>query len=231
MPLRNPDPFASRADLLNPLVNPYVAALLDGARGELPVAFGEQLRDAAGTWRARFPQLPASCRLVVEIGCHKGETLFEMAADHPDTAFIGVDITYKRVVLTAQRAKAKNLHNVFCILANAAALHLLFAPGEVDGVVMFFPDPWSNKKRQTKHRLVDAAFMHKLVAILSAQGFFWYKTDCQPYFDSTAELAKQQGLALSDAGCLPLNRDYSSVFERRFASMAVPRNDAVWHKL
>ena len=39
-----------------------------------------------------------SASLVVEIGSHMGDVMCEIANNHPDTAFIGLDITYSNVL-------------------------------------------------------------------------------------------------------------------------------------
>ena len=46
--------------------------------------------------------------LIVEIGSHMGDVMCEMANNHPDKAFVGLDITFKRVVTLAEKAKKKS---------------------------------------------------------------------------------------------------------------------------
>lgn len=229
MPLRHHDPFQSKADQLNPSVNPYVAVLTQEAHGGLlPIAYGEGLRGLAGHWREKLPYK----QLVCEIGVHKGMTLVEMASENPDIGFVGIDITYKRVVITAQRARKAGLNNVFLILANATALDLLFAPGELNGIVMFFPDPWVRKKSQAKNRLVNEAFCTKMASVLTEQGFFWFKTDYQPYFGLASEALEQaQFKVLPDTANFPLPRDYSSAFEKRFHAEGLVTHGARWARM
>jgi tRNA (guanine-N7-)-methyltransferase len=229
MPLRHYDPFQSKAERLDPSVNPYVAVLTKEAHeGGLQIAYGEGLRGSAGHWRDKLP----FTKLVCEIGVHKGMTLVEMARENPDVGFVGIDITYKRVVITAQRAQKAGLKNVFLMLANATALDLLFAPGELDGVVMFFPDPWVRKKSQAKNRLVDDAFCGKLATALAPQGFFWFKTDYEPYFASTESALAGAGFArLPEGEKFLLPRDYSSAFEKRFHEGGVATHAARWARM
>jgi len=234
MPLKHPDPFVSRAEELDAAVNPYVALLRDGAAsGSLPVVFGPGLQDFPGRWREHIRTFHGLTsphrRLVVEIGCHKGVTLLEMAAAHPDCAFVGIDITFKRVVTTAQRAANLGLTNVYCALANAVAIDRLFAPAEVDACVIFFPDPWIKKKRQAKNRLVDAPFCAKLGQTLAPGGFLWLKTDQEPYFTEAASHLEAAGFrALTEPQAGLLDRDYSSTFERRFQEQSLATHGGRW---
>lgn len=234
MPLKNPNPFHSRAAHLDAGVNPYVALLRDAAQtGSLPLAFGAQLETLPGRWREHvataggLTSTPA--RLVLEIGIHKGRTLVDMAADQAGAGFVGLDITYKRVVTTAQRLKAQGLKNAFCAMANAQQLDRLFAPAELDGVVIFFPDPWVKKARQAKHRLVDSAFVARLATVVRPGGYVWLKTDQKIYFDGAMEAFADAPFALArgDEPGLPA-LDYTSSFEQRFHAQNLPTYSGKW---
>jgi tRNA (guanine-N7-)-methyltransferase len=233
MPIRDHDPFANRAEQLDPRVNPYVALLAEAVRdGTLPILHGPALKEARGEWLPRIAKFHGRdapfTRLVVEVGCHKGLTLTEMAKDQPDTAFVGVDITFKRVVTTAQRARELGLKNVFCVLANAASLDQIFAPCEVDGVVLFFPDPWVKKQSQAKNRLVNPAFAARLKTVLKGGGFFWFKSDQEPYLAQTTEHIEREGFVRADMVGKLFPRDYLSTFERRFAAQKLPTHGGAW---
>lgn len=233
MPLKNPDPFQSSAERLDATVNPYVALLRDAAReGSLPIAFGAQLETYPGRWREQLAtsnELTSQPeRLVLEIGCHKGVTMLTMAKDQPDTGFIGLDITYKRVVTTAQRLKANNVRNGFCAMANAQHLDRLFAPGELDGVVIFFPDPWIKKARQAKNRLLEAAFVARLGTVVRPGGYVWLKTDSKVYFDAAcAAFEGMPFVAVEHAPDFPTT-DYTSSFEQRFLAQNLPTYAGKW---
>jgi tRNA (guanine-N7-)-methyltransferase len=238
-PQRHIDPFATRPEKLNPRVNPYVETILKAqTEGALPIAFGDGLRGAAGQWRERLAAFyrgepaPRFTRLVVEVGCHKGATLIAMAKKFPDYGFIGIDITYKRVVLTAQRAQAAGLRNVFCIMANAIGLDQLFAPGELDGMVVFFPDPWVKKASQAKNRLVGPQFATRAAAALSPRGFLWFKTDQKAYFEAGGAALIDAGLGvgpgLSTSAEPLLAHEFSSTFEKRFHEQLLPTYGGVF---
>ena len=234
MPIRHHDPYQNRAARLDATVNPFVAKFTAAvADGSLPIAHGPELAAMRGAWRDKIAAFHGRAtpydKLVVEIGCHKGLTINEMAAEHPDTAFIGIDITFKRVVTTAERARDAQNKNVFTILANAAGLDRLFAPGEVDGFVIFFPDPWVKKQRQAKNRLVNDAFADKAKEALAPSGFLWFKSDQAPYFEETRRLIEARGFTPEpDLPGKVFHRDYLSTFEKRFALQELPTHGGAW---
>src|SRR5687767_14895065 len=129
---RHFNPFAEPARHLDNKSNPYLPMLREAfENGDLPVRYGLGLKDVAGTWKNIFAQ--PSEKLILEIGCHLGRTICEFAEDYPEYAFIGADITFKRVCKTAMRAKARSLNNIQSILFNAKSLDAVFAKQELDG--------------------------------------------------------------------------------------------------
>jgi tRNA (guanine-N7-)-methyltransferase len=236
MPQKRPDPFVNAATTLDATVNPYVGMLREAtASGALPLAVGPTLAGMKGQWRQHIAayhglQTPAK-RLIVEIGCYKGQTLLDLTKAFPDTAFIGIDITFKRVVTTAQRLTAHGVKNGFCAMANAIAIDQLFAPGELDGCLIFFPDPWIRKAKQAKHRLVGPQFCERLYSRLAASGFCWLKTDHLPYFERANEALAQASFSRVPASAPELlGSDFSSVFEQRFHAQQLPTYGSKWLK-
>lgn len=160
----------------------------------LPLLHGSQLCVHAGKWREFFatklgwhPQA-----LIVEIGCYKGKNLSEMAARYPQTAFIGIDLTFKRVVLTAQLLQKMKLQNAVSVLIDANYLDFLCKPDELDGIICFFPDPWP-KRKQLKNRLFSPRYGAKISHILRTDGFVWLKTDHAEYYAQTVQSLQEQG--------------------------------------
>ena len=237
MPIKYPDPFSYSTDGLSDQVNPYLAALREAnTDGGLPLVFGQALVPYPGQWRelaaAYHQRREPYKKLVLEIGCHQGRTLLEMAVAHPDILFIGMDITFKRVVTTAQRAKAKGLNNVFVVLANAVALGQLFAAGELDGCLIFFPDPWIKKARQAKNRLVDETFARQLSGVLVTGGFCWLKTDHLEYFENSVEQLDGVGLVRVDTPTPPLlGKNFTSTFEQRFHQKGLETYAGQWVRM
>ena len=205
------DPFRDRTHNLSSEVNPYLHLLRHAHH--LPLLHGAQLQQAATDWHTYFQTagMPKPQALLVEIGCYRGSNLVEIAQRYPQTACIGIDLTFKRVVLTAQAIHAQQLPNAVSVLSDARDLAALFHPDQLDGVICFFPDPWA-KPRQRKKRLLTTNFCAQLAKIVKDAGFVWLKTDATDYFAHATQTLLAEGFCFSDT--VPV--ELTSVFERRF---------------
>jgi tRNA (guanine-N(7)-)-methyltransferase len=236
MPVRSTNPFEDINARVDTSKNAYIRRILDAQKEKtLPLAFGSAIKPFVGNWRQSIASFFGNSapvlqpRLIVEIGCHYGHTLVDMASDHPDALFLGVDITYKRVVSTAERIVDAGLKNVFVILANAKGLGDLFSPGEVDGFVTFFPDPWT-KKKQAHNRLYSSEFCATVKEALSGDGFLWLKTDEKTYFENACDHVAQAKFFETQALPVLGQKDYSSAFMRRFDKQQRPWQGRKWLK-
>lgn len=233
MPIRAVNPFADPTLNMRGDVNVYLQRLRAGLEdGQIPVRYGPVLQKLPGRWREEMRtssgEIPQS--LVLEIGCHHGDTLVEMAALEPDTGFIGMDITFKRVVKTANRAKSRGFKNMMVVLANAKALPEMFAKGELDGVAIFYPDPWERKKRQQKNRLINAEFAQSLHDALKENGFFWFRTDHYGYFVDVTRAVQGAGFISHPAPSGILKASLSTCFESHFQAAGRSTFSAIWVK-
>lgn len=233
MPQRYTNIFEELPEALNADINPYVEELRNSQNGSLPLIYGPRLKDKQGKWGQTFQEFvegnPGN-KLVLEIGCHKGKTIRDMAKDHADHNFLGIDITFKRVVYTAKRAKEANLKNVMSILGDAQQIDLLFAEEELDGVLIFFPDPWSKKAKQQKHRLISPEFCQMVFKLLKKDGYLWFKTDHDEYFAESSIAIEQAGFIKNTTPKGLPSETYETTFERKFRLMNEPTNEGVWGK-
>jgi tRNA (guanine-N7-)-methyltransferase len=63
----------------------------------------------------------------------------------------------------------------------------MLAPSSLDGIHIFFPDPW-HKKKHNKRRLIQAPLIAKLAARLKPGGYLHCATDWQPYAEQILEV-------------------------------------------
>ena len=108
-----------------------------------------------GNWRSL---MPAATQLRLELGCGKGRFTCQTAAAHPDMLFVAVERVPDAMVMAMERAREMDLHNVFFVDGDAAALPEFFAPEEVDLIYINFCDPWP-PKRHAKRRLTHRDFL------------------------------------------------------------------------
>ncbi len=225
-PIRLEDPFRDPTENLRGSVNPFLDKLKAGLVDEgTPLLYGAALRPWRGRWRQAFSETGDSEQkeLILEIGSHKGEVLKQLAARHPQAGFIGIDITFKRVVTLAEKAKDLELKNLLSLLCNAKALDQVFAAQELDGVIIFFPDPWVRKKRQRKNRLLNRRFLEGLASRLQPHGWLWFKTDAKDYFDEVCQQLNELGYRIAERSSHPMTAEaYTSRFEQHFQSEGLP---------
>jgi tRNA (guanine-N7-)-methyltransferase len=170
-------------------VNPYLGLIEEARKSDAPrVFYGESLSTLKGNWKSLLPNTKS--KLIIEIGCHNGNLLNQLAADNPQNLYVGIDITYKRVYVSARKASDRSLKNVVTLLADARCLPLLFAQGEIDDMIIFFPDPWKKKNDTKHHRLIDQNFCLTLAEILTKKSNFFLRTDCDLYFAAAQHYLK-----------------------------------------
>ncbi|MBX9703466.1 MAG: tRNA (guanosine(46)-N7)-methyltransferase TrmB [Silvanigrellaceae bacterium] len=165
--------------------------------------------------------------LIVEIGSYQGKTLIELAENNPQFLFLGLDITYKRVVKTARKIHNRSLANAFVAMSYAEYLfESAFPQNSLRGVCVFFPDPWS-KARHEKYRLLKENFIKNVHKSLKPGGFFWFKTDQENYFNETKQKALQNGFFVSQEeqekkpSCIT-GGPYETIFQKIFVAKQLP---------
>jgi len=124
---------------------------------------------------------PNSTKVVMEIGFGMGEATALIARDFPDTGFFAVDVHRPGVGKLFSLIKEHQLKNLQVIQGDVhLVLHEMFADESLDGVHLFFPDPWP-KKRHNKRRIVNENFLQLIAAKLKPGGFIHIATDWVPY--------------------------------------------------
>jgi tRNA (guanine-N7-)-methyltransferase len=179
-----------------PSRNPYWSKIKDQVEGlHAPVRLDNATEEFCGRWQTQFPPAPSPARserrpLHVEVGCSTGHVILEWAARDPKGLYIGVDWKYKIISRAAEKAQKRGLKNLLFFRAHAERLHYMFAPGEIDFLYLFFPDPWS-KKSQLKNRFINAERLRKTAKLMAPGGVFHIKTDHAGYFDWMCEAIEQ----------------------------------------
>ena len=124
---------------------------------------------------------PTSQKVVMEIGFGMGEATALIARDFPDTGFFAVDVHRPGVGKLFSLIQEHQLKNLRVIQGDAhLVMHDMFADSSLDGVHLFFPDPWP-KKRHNKRRIVNENFLLQVASKLKPGGFIHIATDWVPY--------------------------------------------------
>jgi tRNA (guanine-N7-)-methyltransferase len=138
---------------------------------------------------------------VLEIGSGMGETTAAIALAHPENDYLAVEVHTPGVGSLLKRVAELELANVRVVQHGAVeVLQDMIAPAALDGVHLFFPDPWP-KKRHHKRRLVQPAFAVLLASRLRPGGYVHAATDWQDYAEQIrAVLSAEAALENTAAG-------------------------------
>lgn len=131
--------------------------------------------------------------IVLELGCGKGEYTVGLARKNPDINYIGIDIKGARIWTGAKAAQMEKLGNVAFIRTNIELLEHFFAPGEVSGIWITFPDPQMKKQRK---RLTSTRFLKLYRKICGAGADVKLKTDSPFLYAYTKEMARLNNLEI-----------------------------------
>ncbi|MBX3661520.1 MAG: tRNA (guanosine(46)-N7)-methyltransferase TrmB [Burkholderiales bacterium] len=148
------------------------------ARDTLMPRYGLEFSDTPADLDAVFGR---KAPRIVEIGCGMGETTVAIAAAHPDTDYLGIEVHTPGVGSLLKQIEAAGLGNLRVIQHDAVAvLQGMIAPDSLDGIHIFFPDPWP-KKRHHKRRLIQPPFATLAASRLKPGGYLHAATDWHEY--------------------------------------------------
>ena len=136
-----------------------------------------------------FNQLfPDSKQVILEIGFGMGEATALIGQAFPETGFIAVDVHRPGVGKLFLLIHKYGLKNLRVIQGDAHLImdHMI-ANESLDGVHLFFPDPWQ-KKKHNKRRIVNANFLEQVASKLKPGGFIHIATDWVPYAEWIEEV-------------------------------------------
>jgi tRNA (guanine-N7-)-methyltransferase len=140
---------------------------------------------------------------VLEIGFGMGDATAQIAAALPGTDFIGVEVHVPGVGALLKRIGEQGLSNLRLIQHDAVeVLQQQVAPASLDGVHIFFPDPW-HKKRHNKRRLVQPEFVALLASRLAPGAYLHCATDWEPYAQQMLDVLRAEPALANTAAAEP----------------------------
>ncbi|MFN2508959.1 MAG: tRNA (guanosine(46)-N7)-methyltransferase TrmB [Chthoniobacterales bacterium] len=174
-----------------------VAPLSDGHALDLAALFGR------------------SAPLEVDLGCGDGLFLSQLAAEHPERNFLGVERLVGRVRSACKKIARRELRNARVLRCEiSSAVEELLPSASVDVFHLLFSDPWPKRRHQNR-RVVTETFLRCASRALKGHGRLRIATDDAHYFTQilrVADLVSDLGaISESEAAQLP-----PSTFETRF---------------
>jgi tRNA (guanine-N7-)-methyltransferase len=129
---------------------------------------------------------------VLEIGFGMGDATAEIAQTNPGQDYLGVEVHTPGVGNLLKLIEERSLTNIRIIQYDVVeVLRHMIVDGALDGVHIFFPDPWP-KKRHHKRRLLQPEFLSLLCAKLKPGGYLHFATDWEEYAQWALEALRSE---------------------------------------
>ena len=161
------------------------------AKTALQIVHGIEFKQEIIDLKAIFPKAD---KVIMEIGFGMGEATAIIAKNHPENAYIAVDVHPPGIGKLLSRIDEDKLANVKVIEDDVhVVLQHMFADHCLDGVHLYFPDPWP-KKKHNKRRIVNEGFLKLIHPKLKKGGFIHIATDWVPYAISIQEVFSNSDL-------------------------------------
>lgn len=171
---------------------------------------------------------PSAPPLEIDVGCHRGLFLVDMAALFPAHNFLGVERQRERVARTRKKIERLGLGNAAAVQGEGLETLKSLPPGRVDHIHVLFPDPWP-KRRHHSRRLVQKEFLDLCATLLKTGGWLRLVTDDEPYavaMRAAAEGAAQFVREDSDGREYPLTE-----FQKKFLAINKPEHHLLLRKV
>ena len=161
------------------------------AKTALQIVHGIEFKQEIIDLKAIFPK---ANNVIMEIGFGMGEATAIIAKNHPDNAYIAVDVHPPGIGKLLSRIDEDKLTNVKVIEDDVhVVLEHMIADGCLDGIHLYFPDPWP-KKKHNKRRIVNEGFLKLIHPKLKKGGFIHIATDWVPYAIAIQEVFSNSDL-------------------------------------
>jgi tRNA (guanine-N7-)-methyltransferase len=129
---------------------------------------------------------------ILEIGFGMGDATAKIAQTLPDHDFLAVEVHTPGVGSLLKLMQEGDIHNIRIIQHDAVeVLQNMLLDQSLDGVHIFFPDPW-HKKRHNKRRLIQAEFVKLLCSKLKVGAYIHVATDWQEYAEWVLEVLQAE---------------------------------------
>jgi len=166
---------------------------------------------------------------ILEIGFGMGETTARIAQGMPERDFLGVEVHTPGVGSLLKQIEELGLTNLRLIQHDVVeVLNHMLEEGSLDGVHIFFPDPW-HKKRHHKRRLIQAGFVKLLCSKLKPGGYLHVATDWQEYAEWVLEKLQAEPLLQNTAADYAEKPAYRPL--TKFENRGIKLGHGVWDLL
>lgn len=122
----------------------------------------------------------------VEIGSGNGHFIIQKALANPETLFVAVEISPKRIGKIYEKAAKRGIQNLKLVCADALAVFAHYVPkARLEAVYINFPDPWP-KSRHSKKRVGHERLFADILKATRQRGHFYFVSDVDWYAKEVA---------------------------------------------
>ncbi len=127
---------------------------------------------------------PRATRIELEVGYGGGEHLSRIAAENPDTGFIGCEVFSGGIAKLLETIDEQDLGNIRLFTDDALKLLVKLPDNSLNAAYLLYPDPWP-KTRHHKRRFISPTTLKELARVLKPGAIFRFATDIEDYADWT----------------------------------------------
>ena len=165
-------------------------------------------------------------QLILEIGFGMGEATAHIARVRPDDNFLCCEVHEPGVGALLKRIGEHDIHNIRILQHDAVeVIDNMLPEGSIDGVHIFFPDPW-HKKKHNKRRLIQTPLIAKLASRLRTGGYIHCATDWEPYAVQMLEVLSAEPQLTNTSEGYALKPDYRPL--TKFENRGLRLGHGVW---
>jgi tRNA (guanine-N7-)-methyltransferase len=119
--------------------------------------------------------------VIAEIGFGMGAATWMIAAAHPETNYLGLEVHTPGVGKLMSELEARGIGNVRIVKHDAVEVfEKSVPPASFAGIHIFYPDPWP-KKRHNKRRLIRPGLAELIASRIAPGGYLYFVTDIEDY--------------------------------------------------
>lgn len=161
----------------------------------------------------------------MEIGCGKGQFIFELAKRTPDINYIAVEVNESVISDACKKAQDANITNVIFMKCGAEILTKYIKPDSIGRLYLNFSCPLPKKANENR-RLTNIRFLEIYKSILCDTAEIHQKTDNMHFFEYSIEQYTLAGFKLKNISLDLHKSDFEdnivTEYERKFSSMGMP---------
>lgn len=142
-----------------------------------------EINNKKNNWKKHFQN---DNDIYLEIGSGQGNFTVANAMRYKDRNFMGIELKFKRLVLSARKAEKRSLKNIIFIRRWGQEIPEFIGEDEITGMYINFPDPWDGKE---KNRIIQKElFVDTVDKIMKKGGKVYFKTDHDGYYNDVLSL-------------------------------------------